>query len=234
MDNFSIRVVLADDHPAVLSGVEHRLSGVPTISMCGRATNSTELIELLNKERCDVLVSDYAMPDGEHGDGLSLFSYIQRHYPTVRLVVLTMLDNPAVLNALMGQSINCIVNKSDAVSHLIPAIHAAATGGSYLSPTIDKVVCPIDPNRRGRASIDLLSKRELEVVRLFVTGLSVSEIAEHLHRSVKTISTQKARAMQKLGVTRDVDLVRYSLESGIVTSSRAPEAIDDTTTARSS
>ncbi|WP_080425733.1 response regulator transcription factor [Burkholderia ubonensis] len=227
MDNFSIRVVLADDHPVMLSGVEHGLSGVSSIKVCGRATNSTGLVEVLNEGGCDVLVSDYAMPGGDFGDGLSLFSYVRRHYPKVRLVVLTMLDNPAVLNALVGQGIKCIVSKSDAISHLIPAIHAAATGGSYLSPTIDKVMHSIDPERRGHTSVDMLSKRELEVVRLFVTGLSVSEIAERLQRSAKTISTHKARAMQKLGVVRDVDLARYSVECGIVSSSRTPEAATD-------
>ncbi|MDR6504143.1 two-component system capsular synthesis response regulator RcsB [Burkholderia ambifaria] len=227
MDNFSIRVVLADDHPAMLAGVEHGLTGVPTINVCGRASNSTELIERLKQGDCNVLVSDYAMPGGEYGDGLSLFSYVQRHFPAVRLVVLTMLDNPAVLSALMAQRIDCIISKSDAVNHLIPAIHAAATGGTYLSPTIDRIVRAIDPNRRGRASVDMLSKRELEVVRLFVTGMTISEIAERLQRSAKTISTQKARAMQKLGVTRDVDLVRYSIESGIVSSSASATSDGD-------
>ncbi|MGF6604667.1 DNA-binding NarL/FixJ family response regulator [Paraburkholderia sp. GAS448] len=125
MASLTIRVLLADDHPAMLSGVEHELSVISTIQLIGSAHSSTELIALLDAKPCDVLVSDYAMPAGEYGDGIALFSLIQRRYPSVKLVVLTMLDNPAVLRALVKQGILCIVSKSDAVSHLVPAVHTA-------------------------------------------------------------------------------------------------------------
>ncbi|MDN7449042.1 response regulator transcription factor [Burkholderia multivorans] len=220
MNQFLIRVVLADDHPPLLLGIQHGLSTSPTIQVCGTATNSTDLVRLLEKGECDVLVTDYAMP-GDYGDGITLFSYIGREFPAVKLVVLTMLDNPAVLGAVMGQGIRCIVSKSDAVSYLIPAIHAAVTGGSYLSPTIDKAMGAVDPHRRGLTSSTLLSKRELEVVRLYATGLTVGEIAQQMSRSSKTISTHKARAMEKLGIERDVDLVRYATDNGIIGSSQA-------------
>lgn len=136
MDGFSLRVVLADDHPGMVAGVGHSLSSVGTIQLTGTALNSTELIRILDKGGCDVLVSDYSMPGNEHGDGIAFFAFLQRRYPSLKLVVLTMLDNPAVLGALRGQGIRCIVSKSDAISYLIPAIHAAATGGTYYSPSI--------------------------------------------------------------------------------------------------
>lgn len=131
MDGFSLRVVLADDHPGMIVGVKHSLSSDSTIQLTGNAGNSTELIRILDTGCCDVLVSDYSMPGNEHGDGIALFSLVRRRYPSVKLVVLTMLDSPAVLGALRSQGISCIVSKADAVSYLIPAIHAAATGGTY-------------------------------------------------------------------------------------------------------
>ncbi|GGA18845.1 response regulator transcription factor [Dyella nitratireducens] len=224
MDGFSLRVVLADDHPGMIAGVEYRLSSVSTIQLTGTAGNSTELIRILDTGCCDVLVSDYSMPGNEHGDGIAFFSFLQRRYPSVKLVVLTMLDNPAVLSALQGQGIVCIVSKSDAVSHLIPAIHAAATGGTYYSPSIEKSMSLRDMDRRGGNAPQPLSKRELEVLRLYASGLTINEIAERVSRSKKTISTQKARAMQKLGIERDVDLLRYAMEHGIVASSSQPGA----------
>jgi len=218
MGSYQIRVVLADDHPATLGGVQHGLSSVPTIRLTGSAGNSTELIALLDAGVCDVLVSDYAMPGGAYGDGIALFSYLQRNYPAVKLVVLTMLDNPAVIKGLLGLGISCIVSKSDAVDHLIPAVHAAATGGTYYSPSFEKIVRTLSAHSSARIvdQAQNLSSREIEVVRLYASGMTVNEIAEKLSRSKKTISTQKARAMQKLGVEKDIDLLRYAMEHGIV------------------
>ncbi|RIX76067.1 response regulator transcription factor [Acidovorax cavernicola] len=225
MDRFEIRVILADDHPGMLAGVKHELASVETLSLVGEAANSTGLMALLETTPCDVLVSDYAMPAGEYGDGVSLFKLINRRYPDIQIVVLTMLDNPAVLHTLVSSGIRCIVSKSDAVTHLIPAIHAARTGGTYYSPTMDGVVRSIDWDVRSRNTAGVLSQRESEVVRLYASGLTVTEIAEQLHRSKKTISTQKTKAMEKLGIARDVDLLRYAMENGL-TAAAATAATD--------
>ena len=140
MDRFEIRVVLADDHPGMLAGVRHELASVETLTLVGEVANSTGLMALLETTPCDVLVSDYAMPAGEFGDGVPLFKLVKRRFPDTQIVVMTMLDNPAVLHSLVSSGIRCIVSKSDAVAHLIPAIHAARTGGTYYSPTMDAVV----------------------------------------------------------------------------------------------
>lgn len=217
MDDFLLRVVLVDDHPALLAGVAQGLSSVETIQVTGMAGNSTELIRLLETGNCDVLVSDYSMPGSEYGDGINLFSFIRRRYPSIKLVVLTMMENPGVLNALRAQGIRCLVSKADGVSNLIPAIHAAATGGTYYSPAMEKIMRTLDMDGR-RGTTEALSKRELEVLRLYASGMTVNEIAERFNRSKKTVSTHKARAMQKLGIERDVDLLRYAIEHGIVAS----------------
>jgi two-component system capsular synthesis response regulator RcsB len=226
MASLVIQVALADDHPAMLRGVEHELSSISTIQLIGSAQSSTELIALLNSKPCNVLVSDYAMPAGEYGDGIALFSLIQRRYPEVKLVVLTMLDNPAVLGALVKQGVSCIVSKSDAVAHLVPAVHTAYSGGTYYSPRVNEIVQAIDWNRRGRGTADGLSKRESEVVRLFASGLTINEIAERLSRSKKTISSQKSKAMEKLGIDREVDLLRYAMESGMIASSHGASSTE--------
>ncbi len=215
MDEFKIKVMLADDHPGMLAGVQHALAEVATISLVGAAANSTELVALLDRVPCDVVVSDYSMPAGDFGDGASLFGLLQRRYPQLKLVVLTMLDNAAVMHTLVTLGIGGIVSKSDALAHLIPAIHAAHTGGKYYSPSANKVIQAIDWNRRGRNAESVLSQRESEVVRLYASGLTINEIAERLHRSKKTISTQKAKAMEKLGIEREVDLFRYAMENGL-------------------
>ncbi|MBR8402683.1 MULTISPECIES: LuxR C-terminal-related transcriptional regulator [Burkholderia cepacia complex] len=219
MSTFSIGVVLADDHPGMIAGVVHELASVNTIELRGHVSNSTELVELLESTPCDVLVSDYAMPTGKYGDGITLFGFITRRFPDLKLVVLTMLDNPAILGSLDDIGVRAIVSKSDAVAHLIPAIHAAYTGGKYHSPTVVAVLKERTAQRANAEAPPALSPREMEVVRLFVSGMRVDDIAERLNRSKKTISTQKARAMEKLGFTSDTDLVKYAVEHGWLASS---------------
>jgi len=224
MNGLEIRVVVADDHPGMIAGVRHELAQLNGIRLLATAADSTELMRLLATTPCDVVVSDYAMPTGEHGDGIALFGLMRRRYPHIQLVVLTMLDNPAVLHTLVSSGVTCIVSKSDAVAHLGPAIHAANQQGKYYSPTVDTVIRSIDWNVRSRNAEGVLSQRESEVVRLYASGLTVNEIAERLHRSKKTISSQKAKAMEKLSIERDVDLLRYAMENGLVGSS-APVAV---------
>ncbi|CAI8694807.1 DNA-binding transcriptional activator RcsB [Burkholderia sp. IT-111MI5] len=211
--NFPIRIVIADDHPAVVIGARYELSATNTLSVVASAHNSTELMEALAAHPCDVLVSDYAMPGAEYGDGLAMFTTILKRHPNLRIVVMTMMENAVALRALMDLGIACIVSKSDMTNHLTMAIHAAYTNGRYLSPSMDRIL-----RAAGSASgkAPALSARELEVIRLFASGLSVNEIADKLSRSKKTISTQKSSAMQKLGIERDVDLVRYAIACGLV------------------
>lgn len=214
-----MRLIIADDHPAVLIGIGHVLEAVSTIDVVGLVKNSTELIHLLDKQPCDVLVTDYAMPNGEYGDGITLFEFLRRRYPHLKIVVMTMMDNPGVLRTLVSRGLTCILCKSDDSSHLIPAVHAAFSGGQYFSPAIASFVQSMNANGYGEVRKKELTKREFEIVRLYVSGLTVNEIAGKLHRSKQTISSQKTSAMKKLGIVREADLFKYAMETGLLTSS---------------
>ena len=211
-----IRVAVADDHPAVLSGVKHELSLNSSILVDGFARNSTELIELLDRNRFEVLVCDYAMPCDNLGDGIALFSLIQQRHPYLKIVVLTMMSNPTILAALISLDIHCVVSKSDLTSHLSLAVYAAYANGRYLSPTMEQIVRRVEPGGRNARPQTKLTNRELEVVRLFISGMTITGIAARLNRSKKTISTQKSTAMTKLNIHCEVDLLRYGIETGLL------------------
>lgn len=217
-----ISVLLADDHPGIISGIRHELSSETAFFLNGSVSNSTDLISKLKEGSFDVLVSDYSMPKGKYGDGLHLFGYLSRRFPRLGLVVLTMLDNSAVLQALVRVSRISIVSKADPLLHLVPAIHAAYAGSTYFSPAISERLerGSTAGMAGGRRVSTALSPKESEVVRLYAAGLRIDEIAAKLSRSKKTISTQKIKAMQKMGIERDIDLMKYALECGWVTSSR--------------
>ncbi|WP_175860647.1 response regulator [Burkholderia cepacia] len=208
MDEFFVRVMVADDHPSSALGMSQALAGSSTIKLLGTVSNSTDLVAMLDEQQSDVLVVDYVMPGGKYGDGLSLLSFLQRRYPALRLVTITMIDNPSVLLAIQKQGVGCILSKSDAISHLVGAVHAAFVGANYLSPFVKKLLEDCQPS----AGVRTLTAREIEVVRLYGTGLTVGEIAVQLHRSKQTISSRKSSAMKKLGIVRDADLIRYASE----------------------
>jgi two-component system, NarL family, captular synthesis response regulator RcsB len=211
-----LRIAIADDHPLLLSGLIHELEKQPGVTIVGAAQNSTELVELLNREPVDVVISDYAMPGGTHGDGIALFGYLKRRFPKTHLIAVTMMSNPGVIRSLIAQGVDCVLSKSDSLTYVAGGIYAVLAGKRFFSPTIETIVKMHGTGDGPSSAITRhLTIRELEVVRLFVSGLTVSEIAERLHRSKQTISTQKMSAMRRLGIRRDADLIKYGMDSDL-------------------
>jgi two-component system, NarL family, captular synthesis response regulator RcsB len=217
MTTAKIQIVIADDHPALLAGIKHELSAIPTIEVKGLARNSTEIVDLLSRITCDILVTDYAMPGGQYGDGITLLSFLRRRYPNLKIVVFTTIDNRAIAAQMAQLGVHAVLNKIDDMTHLISAVHAVYAGASYVSASMQphgKVT-----NTGKQTSLEL-TQREVEVIRLYVSGMSINAIADQLHRTKQTISAQKISAMRKLGVKRDIDLLRIAQEHGFVV---APE-----------
>ncbi|WP_027820531.1 response regulator [Paraburkholderia bannensis] len=224
MQQQPIRVVVADDHPVILFGAEHALLKFPGIQVVARARQSTELIKALQSTPCDVLVTDLAMPGGQYGDGLPLIGYLRRNFPEVPIVVLTMLENAALLKRLGELGVIAVVHKSDDLSHIGLAVQHVSRNLEYMSPQVKVALESLRINSGGKNDEVILSKRELEVVRLFVSGMTIKEISEKLNRSIKTISTQKNTAMRKLGLDRDSELFQYAQSNGLLNlSSHAPD-----------
>lgn len=213
-----LRIIIADDHPVVLLGAEAALCSRTgsAFSIVAQAQSADELIGHLERTPCDLLISDYSMPYGRFPDGLALMGYIKRHFGHLPLIVMTMLRNPSLLRALLNTGANGLFDKRSAMSHLNRAVHTVIRGRRHLCPTFTTI---LDTQTLPRAESDTpavnLSERELEVVRLFVQGLSGRQIAAQLNRSEKTISRQKRTAMDKLGLGHDGGLVEFARVSGL-------------------
>jgi two-component system, NarL family, captular synthesis response regulator RcsB len=210
-----INVVLADDHPALVAGVKYALDSVKTIKVTGTAPNSSKIVELLDTVPCDVLVTDYAMPNGAYGDGIGLFSYLRRRYPDLKIVVFTTVDNPAIVREVARLGVHSYINKTDDIDRLISAIHAVYAHAVYFPNEAVRQHLSMKPASGNTVERVELSKREVEVIRLYVSGMSIGEIAKKLNRSKQTISSQKVTAMRKLGIVRDAELFRYAWETGL-------------------
>jgi two-component system, NarL family, captular synthesis response regulator RcsB len=219
-----IHIALADSHPAVLAGVELVLSKFEQFNITGMARNAAELETLLATTHCDVLVADVFPRVYPHRDGLSLLADIRRRYPALQIVLFTISDQPAMRRAALKIGIRTIVRKSDeaealveavrAASHQIPP-HVATAPAPARQPQPDARFAPPGGNGASLGALPLqnLTRRELEVLRLYASGLTVTQIARRLNRARQTVSTQKLSAMRKCGVARDVDLFRLVYEN---------------------
>lgn len=212
------RIILADDHPVVLMGAEMALSPPSSngFAIVAQAHSADELIDRLERTPCDILISDYSMPYGSFPDGLALMGYVKRHFGHVRLIVMTMLRNPSLLQALLNQGACGLFDKRSPLSELRRAVQSVVRDRRHLCPTFARILeAQTLPSSSADTPLVNLSERELEVVRLFVQGLSGRQIAAQLNRSEKTISRQKRTAMDKLGLDHDGGLVEFARVSGL-------------------
>lgn len=215
-----IQVIIADDHPLILSGIQQALERDARIRIVGAAATTAEVFQLLETQACDVLLTDYHFEGGNEPDGLSFLGKVHRLHPKVRIVVVSMFGSPNVLRATRAPGVYGAVSKGTNLEFIIPVVIAAANGRRLM----DRNVVPGAPDRDYRPPDEPirrpLSRREEEVVRLLLTGMRVSAIAEQLKRSSKTISSQKTSAMIKLGARSDADF--YRVGYALLNSAEAP------------
>lgn len=209
-----IRIVVADGHPVCVKGVKIEISAVEVARVVACAFDSTQLFDVLGLHECDVVICDYVMSGGDFGDGLSMLALVQQRHPAIKLIVLTSMDSPIVLRALERQGVRGIVSKCDLPEHLRHALYAVWRGDSYFSPRISGMLS-VDAGEAEAQRVNTLTRCEVEVVRLFLAGLSVGEIAAKFGRSKQTVSAQKRAAMRKLDVKTDIELVRYGIRHGL-------------------
>jgi two-component system capsular synthesis response regulator RcsB len=215
------RIVIADDHPVVALGIRALLKDRSDMQVVGEASSGRELLAMLASGPCDLLITDFSMPYEEGaGDGLPLLRRVRREHPTLPIIVLTMLHNPALTRGMLAAGVNGLVGKVAMMRELLLAISAVLHGRTYICEAMREHVLDRDPPRspgEPESTIDptVLSQREAEVVRLYAQGLTITQIAEHLHRSVKTVSQQKNDAMRKLGITSNTQLFEYARVYGL-------------------
>lgn len=210
-----IRVILADDHPTVRIGVAYTLQRSGDIEVVAEAGTANELYDALAQHPCEVVLTDFSMPGGSAADGLSMLDRLRRQWPTLPLVVLTMVANPDTLYAIDATGCAGICDKGAPLEEAVEAVRVAAAGGSYRSPRLQAALAAARA-AQGRSAGRRLSPREVEVVRLIGEGLRLDEIAEHLHRSAKTVSRQKRDAMQRLGLETDEALMEFTRRTRLV------------------
>lgn len=213
----SSTVIIADDHPIVVAGVEAILRS-HRYQVVARAHDTDALFDALADSPCDVVVTDFSMPEGSRPDGMPMIRRIRALRPETGIVVLTMLSNPAILRTLLDMGVAAIFDKRTNLRDIPVAVHAADVGRSYLSPAIRRLFHESDCADRDDELAARLSRREAEVLRAYAQGHGLADIATFMGRSVKTISRQKRSAMLKLGLLNDAQLYHYlaGIRAGLI------------------
>lgn len=210
-----IRIMIAEDHKTVRSGMKLLIESEPDMSIAGEAEDGSEAVEIAEKVRPDVLVMDISMPNL---NGLEATRKIKKIMPAVKVVILTRHTDAAFLQELLQAGVSAYVLKQSESEELLKAIRAAARGENYLDPAITGNIFHIfssNQNKNQKAfQGEALSERESEVLRLIARGYSNKEIATQFKVSVKTVESQKSIAMRKLNLTGRNEIVDYAILQG--------------------
>ncbi|PFG22370.1 LuxR family two component transcriptional regulator [Pseudomonas lurida] len=214
MVSLMLRVIIADDHPIVRIGQKVVIEANGKCKVVGEADGPDQLLALLDRTPCDLLVTDFAMPGNQQADGYGLLSLMHRKYPAMPVILVTMFANVATLRASFAHGARAIVAKSASARELPQAIKAVSEGQTFVSECLR--VQLVEAGTGDQQAVPQLSGKEREVVRMLASGLTVSQIAARVNRSISTISKQKSTAMSRLCISTDVDLFAYARSSGMV------------------
>lgn len=210
-----IRVLIVDDHPLVREGLRQVLAVTADIVLAGEAADGEEGLEQIRRQRWDAVLLDLSLPGMS---GLELLAEIKEREPHPPVLVLSMhAERHTVVHALKAGAAGYVTKDSAALS-VVAAIRKVASGGRYLTPSLAETLVGELQQRGERHPHEELSQRELEVVRLIASGSGIKEIAAALALGETTVSTYRSRALEKLGLSGNADLVRYAIESGLLDS----------------
>jgi two-component system response regulator NreC len=203
-----VRIVLADDHAVVRAGLRLLLDAEDDLTVLAEAGDIETAKRMTRAHRPDVLVLDLNMPGGES------LPAIPELAEQTAIVVLTMQNDVAFARRALQSGAKGYVLKEAADAELVQAIHAAASGGTYLNPALGARMAAAPPAPSGPP--DGLTEREVEILRLIALGHTNAEIGKQLYLSVRTVESHRSHIQQKTGRNRRAELVRYALDHRLV------------------
>lgn len=208
-----IRILIADDHAVVRQGIKQILRDVPEVAVSGEVVNGDEALDRLRREEWDLLIMDISMPGR---NGLEVLKLIKHERPKFPVLVLSMHSEDQFAVRMLKAGAAGYLTKESAPEELVKAIRKILAGGKYVSPTLaEKLAFDMNVDSE-RQPHELLSDRDFQVMRMIAIGKTVKEIAEDLTLSVKTVSTYRARILEKLNMRTNAELIHYAIQNNLV------------------
>ena len=208
-----IRVLVADDHPLLRSGIKQVLGQESDMAVVGEAEDSEQVLQRIDEQGWDVVVLDIAMPGRS---GLDALREIRRRRPNLPVLVLSMHSEEQFAIRAIKAGASGFISKSDAPTEIVRAIRKVVTGKKYVSASLAETLANAIESETHRPSHEALSDREFQVMCGIASGKTVSQIAVEISLSVKTVSTYRARVLEKMNMRTNAELTRYALQTGLV------------------
>ena len=210
----TIRVLVADDHRIVREGLRQLLDAAGDFEVVAEAADGLEAMQRARTHAFDIALLDFSMPGP---DGIEIIKQMRAEKPDVKILVLSMHEQHEYAVRAIRAGAAGYLSKDSAARELAAALRKIVAGGAYVSSEVaEQLALGEDASHADMPPHALLSDREYQVLRLFVAGRTVTEIAETLALSVKTVSTHKTRVMHKIGVENSSELFRYAVRHGLM------------------
>ena len=208
-----IRLFIADDHPVVRAGLRHLVEQDPDMIVAGEASSGCHLLDVLTRTIADVVLLDVSMPGMSF---IETLKHLRDEHPSVKILVLSVHPEDQFAVRALRAGASGYVTKDHSGTEIPDAVRRVFRGGRYVSDTLaERLASFVDPRFEGMPH-ERLSDREFEVLRSLGTGLSVKEAADELRLSPKTVSTYRARLLEKMGLSGTADIVRYVASHGLI------------------
>jgi DNA-binding NarL/FixJ family response regulator len=209
------RILIADDHAIVRSGLKRVLDTKPDMEVVAEAVNGAEAVEQALAEDVDLAILDVSMPELT---GIQAATELHKRKPELKILMLSMYDSEQFLFEALKAGASGYVLKSGADDDIVDAVRAAMRGDSYLySSAVTALVQDyVERGGRGEEQFDVLTPRELEVLKLIAEANTSKEIADKLFISIKTVDRHRQNILEKLGMRDRVELTRYAIRRGLI------------------
>jgi DNA-binding NarL/FixJ family response regulator len=208
-----IRIVIADDHAIVRAGLKQFIANETDMVVSGEAADGMETLACVRKGECDVVLLDISMPGK---NGIDTLRQLKRSRPDLPVLILSAYSEQQFAVSLLRAGANGYISKESASEQLVTAIRTVTGGGKYVSPSVAQVLVSDLSGETDKPLHATLSKREFQIFYRLASGENVSRIAEELFLSVKTVSTYRARILEKMQMGNNSDLTYYAIKNNVI------------------
>jgi len=208
-----IRILIADDHAIVRKGLRQIISDEFPSSTIVEVNDVESLVIQVIKEDWDVIICDISMPGRS---GVEALEQVKQIKPEIPVLMMSMHSEDQYALRVLKAGASGFLNKSSVHEELIKAIHTVRLGRKYITPSIAERLAGTLNAPIGKQPHEILSNREFEILKMIASGKSISEIASQLSLSATTVSTYRARILEKMSMKSNADITRYALENGLI------------------
>lgn len=208
-----IHVLIADDHAVVRAGLRQIITQNNDMKVAAEAKDGIEVLKILKSEKVDVVVLDISMPGLS---GAEVLKTIRREYPKIPVLMLSMYPEEQYALRVLKSGASGYLTKESAPELLISAIRKVVTGGKFISASVAEKLADEVVNGKSGKLHELLSDREFEILKLIGSGKTVSEIADKIFISVKTVSTYRTRILEKMKMKNNAELMQYVMNENLM------------------